>query len=72
MSSGRSQEVINKVVAVAQERCSFTRGSNHRIFTGKNLVFWIGGRLWEVVVPTWGFDCIWFIPNTCFLELVLG
>ena len=24
-------------------------GSNYRALTGKNLVFWIGGRLWEVV-----------------------
>ena len=23
--------------------------SNHRALTGKNMVFWIGGRLWEVV-----------------------
>ena len=38
-----------KVVAVAYERWSFTRGSNCRLLTGKNLVFWIGGRLREVV-----------------------
>ena len=38
-----------KAVAVAYERWSFTRGSNYRNFTGNNLVFWIGGRLWEVV-----------------------
>ena len=38
-----------KVAAVAYERWSLTRGSNYRALTGKNLVFWIGGRLWEVV-----------------------
>ena len=38
-----------KVVAVAYRRWSFTRGSNCKALTGKVLVFWIGGRLWEVV-----------------------
>ena len=38
-----------KVVAVAYERWSFTRDSNCRTLIGKNLVFWIGGRLQEVV-----------------------
>ena len=38
-----------EVVTVACERWSFTRGSNYRALTGKNLVFWIGGRLREVV-----------------------
>ena len=38
-----------KVVAVAYDRFSFTRGSYYRALTGKNLVFWIGGRLGEVV-----------------------
>ena len=38
-----------KVVAVAYERWSFTRGSNYRAFTGNIFVFWIGGRLREVV-----------------------
>ena len=28
---------------------SSTRDSNCKAFTGKILVFWIGGRLWEVV-----------------------
>ena len=37
-----------KVVVIAQERC-FHGGSNYRALTGKNLVFWIDGRLWEVV-----------------------
>ena len=38
-----------KVVAVAYRRWSFTRVSNCKALTGKVLVFWIGGRLWEVV-----------------------
>ena len=38
-----------KVVAVAYRRWSFTRGSNFNALTGKILVFWIGGRLWEMV-----------------------
>ena len=59
MSIGRSQEVKNneklqqlspqKVVAVAYERWSPTRGSNYRLLAGHNLVFWISGCLWEVV-----------------------
>ena len=43
-------KIINqKVVAVAYRRWSFTRGSNCKALTEKVLVFWIGGRLWEVV-----------------------
>ena len=38
-----------KLVAVAYRRWSFTRGSNCKSLTGKILVFWIGGRLREVV-----------------------
>ena len=38
-----------KVVAVAYRRCSFVRDSNCKALIGKILVFWIGGRLWEVV-----------------------
>ena len=38
-----------KVVAFAYERWSFTRGSNYRAATGKILMFWISGHLWEVV-----------------------
>ena len=30
-------------------RWSFTRGSNCKALTERILVFWIGGRLWEVV-----------------------
>ena len=30
-------------------RWSLTRASNGEALTGKVLVFWIGGRLWEVV-----------------------
>ena len=38
------------MVAVAYRRWSFiTRGSNCKDLTGKILVFWIGGCLWEVV-----------------------
>ena len=42
-----------KVVAVANKRWSFTRGSSCKALTGKVLVleFWIGGLLWE------RFDC---------------
>ena len=41
--------VGSKVVAVAHERCSFTRGSNYKALAWKNLVFWIDNRLWELV-----------------------
>ena len=37
------------MVAVAYRRWSFTRGSYCKPLTGKILVFWIGGRLREVV-----------------------
>ena len=37
------------MVAVAYRRWLFTRGSNFKALTGKILVFWIGGRLREVV-----------------------
>ena len=37
------------MVAVAYRSWSFARGSNCKALTGKILVFWIGGRLWEVV-----------------------
>ena len=37
------------MVGVAYRRWSFTRGSNYKALTGKILVVWIGGRLWEVV-----------------------
>lgn len=33
-----------------REMLSYTRGCNYRASTGKILVFWTGGRLWEVVV----------------------
>ena len=36
----------NSVVSVAHRRWSFSRGTN---FTGKVLVFWLGGRLRKVV-----------------------
>ena len=37
------------MVAVAYGRWSFTRGSNCKALTGKILVFWIVGRLRQVV-----------------------
>ena len=37
------------MVAVAYGRWSFTRGCKCKALTGKVSVFWIGGRLWEVV-----------------------
>ena len=37
------------VVAVAYEGWLFTRGCSYRALSAKNLAFWIGGRLWEVV-----------------------
>ena len=36
-------------MAVAYRRWSFTRGFNWKTLTGKVLVFWISGCLWEVV-----------------------
>ena len=49
----KTTKIINrqaqKLVAVAYRRWLFTRGSNCKALTGKVLVFWIGGRLWEVV-----------------------
>ena len=38
-----------KVVAVAYRRWSSTRSWNCKALSGKTLVFWIGGRLWEVI-----------------------
>ena len=37
------------MVAVSYKRWSFTRGSNCKAFRGEILVFWISGRLREVV-----------------------
>ena len=37
------------MAAVAYRKWSFTRDSNCKALTGKVLVFWISGRLWEVV-----------------------
>ena len=33
---------------IAYRRWSYTRGSKCKALTGKNLVLWIGGRLWQV------------------------
>ena len=38
-----------KVVAVAYRKWSFTTGSNCKVLTEKIVVFFIVGRLWEVV-----------------------
>ena len=50
----RQWKIINrqaqKVAAGAYRRWSFTRDSKCKALTGKSLVFWIGGCLWEVVV----------------------
>ena len=49
----KTMENINheaqKLVVVACRRWSFTRGSNSKALTGKIVVFWTGGCLWEVV-----------------------
>ena len=37
------------MVEVAYARWSFTRVSNYIALTEKVSLFWIGGRLWEVV-----------------------
>ena len=60
--SGRLQEVKNngKSLTVRVKKWSrsltegsFTRGSNCKALTGEILVFWIGGRLWELVTYEW-------------------
>ena len=61
------------MVTVTYRKWSFTRGSNCEALTGKILVFWIGGCLWEVVAYgrwslmrgscTWGFDCNKYIRD---------
>ena len=65
-----------KVMTVAYERWSFTRGSNYRALTGKNLVFWIGGHYrwlgyerWSLTRDgrTWRFDCIINTKITCLI-----
>ena len=57
MSSGRLQEVTNDENHKPSGPKSghghlpavFTRGSNCCTLSGKILVFWIGGHLWEVI-----------------------
>jgi len=53
----KTKKIINrqaqKKLAVAYRRWSFTRRSNCKALTGKILVLWIGGRLWEVVAYEW-------------------
>ena len=41
--------MVAVLVAVAYMGWSFNRVSSCKASTGKFLVFWIGGRLWEVV-----------------------
>ena len=55
------------------------RGSNCKALTGNILVFWIGGRLWEVVAyerwsltrggRTWRFNCIQIEADNTSLNL---
>ena len=66
VTSGRLREVKSekencklsslKVVAVAYERWSLTRGSSYSDLTGKILLFWKSSRLREVIAR---FDCIY-------------
>ena len=46
----RINRQAQKVVAVADWRWAFTISSNCKDLTGKILVFWMAGRLWEVVI----------------------
>ena len=56
------------MVAVAYRRWSFTTGSNCRALTGNALVFWIGGRLWEVVAyEKWSHMEVRLLLNATFL-----
>ena len=50
-SKRKLQFIISKVVAIANESWSLTRGSNYSDLTGKILVFWKSGHLREVVAP---------------------
>ena len=47
----RSKTIENykAVTSKSGRRRSLTRGSNYRALAGKNLLFWIGGRLREVL-----------------------
>ena len=66
----KTMEIINrqaqKVVTIAYRRCLFTRGSNCEALTGKILVFWIGGCLWEVVAHG---DLTEWLRHSCKWEL---
>ena len=62
-----------KVVVVAYKRWLFTRGSNYSALTGKNVVFQIGGRLWEVVAyERWSHMevqlCLWLHSINLFFQ----
>lgn len=43
-----SKIIIQKITAVAYDKWSFTKGSN-KALTGQIWVFYVSGRLWEVV-----------------------
>ena len=60
------------MVAVAYRRWSFARGSNFKALTGKVLVFWIGGRLWEVVAyERWShMDVRVYMTLGCFMHTI--
>ena len=45
----KDTQVPPRGVAVAYRRWAFAINSNFKALTGKILVFWIAGRLWEVV-----------------------
>ena len=66
------------VVVVAYRVWSFSRGSNCKALTGKNLVFWISGRLWEMVASRGGrtlrLDSIFIyrVKFLCFNERLFG
>ena len=51
-TNGKSLTVRHKKWSrslIGGPKWSFTRGSSCKAFTGKILLFWIGGRLWEVI-----------------------
>ena len=62
--TGIIKSSIQKVIAVACYRWSFTSGSNYRLLSGKMLVFWIDVRFWELFAyERWSHvernHCIW-------------
>ena len=65
-----------KVVSVAYRECSFAGGSNCKALAKKSLVFWIGGRLLEVVAyKRWSHmqpDCIWIPTKISFPPRIIS